>query len=397
VGCQWSARCRNGHFAAFSRSWGSGNAAWRIGVFLQTGRVGLGSVAGMKYNPAMDGIRALAVLAVVLHHVNTPGFGGGYVGVDVFFVLSGFLITSLLKDRPIHLGQFYVRRLRRLYPALLTLLALYLATFPWFVRGHHVRDALAAGLYLSDYGLAFWNTPKILQHTWSLSVEEHFYLLWPFVVMALAKIRTRRFVVYLLAAAYLASTAYRIWSDVIIGMMETSFRFDTRTSGLILGALLAYLPELRSRWWALAVLPLGWLTWWVSGFAPRPIPTSAAELLAAALILWAMAGARVLAWKPLVYLGTISYGLYLYHYPVTWVLTHIWAAPWTQGLPITLLIALPLAHYSHRYIEQRFRSAPVEGVVEVAAVGVSTHADRTRSRGGAVGGGDLGDAVHVSG
>jgi peptidoglycan/LPS O-acetylase OafA/YrhL len=321
----------------------------------------------MKYNPALDGIRAVAVLAVIGSHAMVPGMYPGMWGVDVFFVLSGFLITSILKDEAaqggIRFGQFYMRRVRRLYPALLTMLGLYLAIFPWFYPGHHLRDAGLAALYLSDYFVAFTqSTPghvfdPVIGHTWSLSVEEHFYLLWPAVVAGLALIRTRRFVVYLLAAAYIAATWYRLWSHVSIGWWETYYRFDSRTSGLLLGALLAYLPELRHRAWALAVLPLAWVTWVITGpEIARCFPTTPAELCGAAMVLWAAAGSRLLGWKPLAYIGRISYGLYLYHWPVAWVMRS-WDGYWWQTAAVTALVAFPLAHFSHRYIEARFRHA----------------------------------------
>jgi peptidoglycan/LPS O-acetylase OafA/YrhL len=327
--------------------------------------------SGLTHNPALDGIRAVAVLAVIGVHTNVPHMWAGYLGVDVFFVLSGFLITSLLQAQAanggIALRAFYLRRARRLYPALLTMLALYLAIFPWFVNGHHVRDVLIAAFYLSDYAMAFWHAPQIIGHTWSLSVEEHFYLLWPFVVLGLSRIRTRRFVVYILVAAYIAATWWRIWSDLYIGLIETFFRFDTRVSGLILGALLAYVPHLRHRLWALALPPLCFAVWWTAPGA-RPIPTIFAELASAAAILWCLSGsAKPLTWRPLTYLGTISYGIYLYHWPVAWVVRDLLGLPWQQELTVTILTAIPLAHYSHGYIESRFMRQPQLRSAKVSA------------------------------
>lgn len=312
----------------------------------------------MKYNPALDGVRAIAVLAVMCMHCGVPHTDMGFLGVDVFFVLSGFLITSILKDQASHggirFGEFYLRRVRRLYPALLAMLALYLATFPWLRPAHHVRDALLAATYLSDYAVAFWQVPKYVGHTWSLSVEEHFYLLWPLVVLGLSRIKRRKVVVYLLIVAYIAETFYRTWSDVAIGMWETFYRFDTRLSGLILGGLLAYLPELRHRAWAWAVLPLAVLTWWTYYAMPRSFAMVAVEGLSAALILWAAGGSRVLAWKPLVYIGGISYGLYLYHAPIAWIGRETFI-PWQQQVGIVWISAFLLAHYSAKYIEAPFR------------------------------------------
>jgi peptidoglycan/LPS O-acetylase OafA/YrhL len=303
------------------------------------------------------------VLAVMAAHTFVPGMGIGHWGVDLFFVLSGFLITSLLKAEAeatgsIRLGAFYLRRIRRLYPALLLMLALYLVAWP-----SHGRDALVAALYLSDYAMAFlresipWHLHDALSHTWSLSVEEHFYLLWPAVVLGLALIRVRRAVVYLLLAAYLAATFWRLWSHLHIGWFETYYRFDTRTSGLILGALLAYLPELKHRAWALAVPMLALMLWRAADpLVPAAFASTPAEWLGAALVLWAMAGSKLLAWRPLAYTGRISYGLYLYHWPIAYALQQA-GLPWWQMAPIVLLVTFTLAHFSHKYWEARFRQA----------------------------------------
>src|SRR5487761_2131823 len=154
----------------------------------------------LRYNQALDGLRAVAIGLVAADHCWVPGFDSGYFGVDVFFVLSGFLITQLLVDEydsqgQIDLGKFYLRRLLRLTPPLAILLAVYLAVAPtlWPHYGlwPHIRDAALAGLYLADYGRAFWSQPTLLEHTWSLSVEEHFYLLWPFAVLLLGRVEPR--------------------------------------------------------------------------------------------------------------------------------------------------------------------------------------------------------------
>ena len=202
---------------------------------------------GLQYNPALDGLRAVAVVLVMADHCNVPVFDQGYFGVDLFFVLSGFLITRLLVNEidatgRIDLWKFYLRRLLRLAPALLLLLAAYLVIAPslWpqvdFMS--HLRDAALAGFYLSDYSQAFWHNPKVLIHTWSLSVEEHFYLIWPFAILLLARIEPRWRLVGLLVI-YLLASAWRIFEYEIVGWDATYYRFDTRVGGLVCGALLA--------------------------------------------------------------------------------------------------------------------------------------------------------------
>src|SRR4051812_5944530 len=140
---------------------------------------------GLRYNPALDGLRAVAVVLVIADHCSVPIFNQGYFGVDLFFVLSGFLITRLLTDEidatgQIDLSRFYLRRLLRLTPPLLLFLAAYLliapSLWPQVDFASHARDVALVAFYLSDYSQAFWHNPKVMIHTWSLSVEEHFYL-----------------------------------------------------------------------------------------------------------------------------------------------------------------------------------------------------------------------------
>ena len=157
------------------------------------------------------------------------------------------MITRLLAEEfeargKINLWGFYLRRFLRLTPPLLSLLVVYLMIaprlWPQFSLGEHIRDAALAGFYLSDYARAFWGIPKVLQHTWSLSVEEHYYLLWPFVVLLLTRIELRWRIACLLGL-YLLATMWRIFNFESLGWSPTYFRFDTRMSGLIFGALLA--------------------------------------------------------------------------------------------------------------------------------------------------------------
>jgi peptidoglycan/LPS O-acetylase OafA/YrhL len=312
----------------------------------------------MKYNPALDGIRALAVLGVVASHGGWVALYPGYFGVDVFFVLSGFLITSILLQQAradgIQFGRFYLRRAARLYPTMLLMLAGYLLVAPQLVPGYpHWRDALLTALYLNDYAMGVFGVRGFLMHTWSLAVEEHFYLLWPLIVALLVKLRPPRVVVYLLAAAYITDTVWRLYNHVQLdNMMATWYRFDTHCSGLILGSLLAFVPQIKSRWWALLIPLCVWGMWASVWNGQRVFATTFAEWLSVAMILWGTANpGNVLGWKPLAYIGRISYGIYLFHFPISTVFYHA-GCSWQETVGMTALSSGLLAHFSYQYLER---------------------------------------------
>lgn len=329
----------------------------------------------MRYIPALDGLRALAVTLVVAHHALIPGFSGGFFGVDLFFVLSGFLITSILLNEinatgTVRIGKFYLRRIRRLTPALACLLLGYivLAPFAWPEAsfGHHVREVFFSAAYLSDYTRAFTGVPALLGHTWSLAVEEHFYLLWPFVLAALCHCLPLNKLPLVFCALFVAVSLWRLgcyaagqeWPVVY-------FRFDTHFSGLCLGALLAALslnkavPRVgmlsllcAAVFFIFTVIFIEWGT-----LASISAGISFAELFAFMLIAHVLAHentavARLLSQRGFVFLGQISYGLYLYHAPILLYLVSrygFWA-----GLLIGVPLSVGLAAASYFLIERRF-------------------------------------------
>ncbi len=283
----------------------------------------------------------MAVVMVVLFHADGP-ITGGFVGVDLFFVLSAFLITSLLAAEwreagSIDIKRFYWRRFLRLMPALLLLLAAYLAVAPLVWPGHdHARDAVLTGLYLSDYSYAFAQLPFYLRHTWSLSVEEHFYLLWPLLLVPLLK--TQR-PLALLVVAYVLATLWRFSFD---DWLSYYYRFDTRASGLILGAALALVaPKVTKQLFYCALLALAAVAL-NAQIADSKFAISVAELASAVLILGAIQGHwRWLAHPALVRVGRLSYGIYLWHYPLVFaVRDHLsFAATVALGLAFSLVMA----------------------------------------------------------
>jgi peptidoglycan/LPS O-acetylase OafA/YrhL len=332
----------------------------------------------VRYNPSLDGLRAVALLLVISDHCRVPGFNQGYFGVDLFFVLSGFLITRLLIDEidvtgRVDLWRFYLRRLLRLAPPLLLFLTAYLLIAPWLLPQFdlllHMRDAGLAGFYLSDYSQAFWHNPKVLIHTWSLSVEGHFYLIWPFAVLLLVRIEPRWRLVGLFGI-YLLANAWRIYEYETVGWDATYYRFDTRISGLVCGALLAIslqhkdlISERAAN--AAGLFASAALVLCLSiGFWGAPWSlvgmTNLADMAAFGLLISASTKnswvSSILSAPPLVGIGIISYGMYLWHYPAALYLREL--TPWYLTGPIVLSFSIAMATVSYLAIErplQRYR------------------------------------------
>ncbi|KRA42874.1 acyltransferase [Pseudoxanthomonas sp. Root630] len=326
----------------------------------------------MTYNPALDGIRALAVIAVLLFHARIPWAQGGMGGVDVFFVLSGYLITRILAGEAaatgtIHLRRFYVRRLRRLYPALLALLATYLVfapmVFPAVTKDQWLIEPLAGSLYLSDYYRAFGLEPNYLTHLWSLAVEEQFYLLWPLLLLGVTRLE-RGAAIRVLVVVFIVATAWRAWSALNWANDEQLYyHFDMRLSGLALGGVLGY-SRIEARQW------VGWLG--LAGTIACVLIVSkddalyyvvgitVTEVAAALLVVGAPAALGRLSW-----LGKMSYGLYLWHYPLGRWARDLGATPWEQ-FAFSLVVGLALAAISFHTIEAAFRQvsgrASLDGV-----------------------------------
>lgn len=290
-------------------------------------------------------MRALAILAVMVFHANPNVVTGGYIGVDLFFVLSAYLITSVLAQEfrttgSIDLPRFYVRRFLRLGPALLFMLAIYLVAAPFaWPEGDHGRDALITAFYLTNFTVASGMGPEYLEHSWSLAIEEQFYLLWPFLLIPL--LRTDRAIMWLLAA-WIAMVA---WRFSFTDWRVFYYRPDAHGTGLLAGALLYFSGWRASRWVGLFGLAL-----FVAVCASVEIKWSAGSIIAAEIAAVMMiASVSNMKWVEtpmLVHLGKLSYGLYLWHYPIALYLRtrYDFFVSTTLLLPLTYAMALLSYH-----------------------------------------------------
>jgi peptidoglycan/LPS O-acetylase OafA/YrhL len=334
-----------------------------------------------RYRPEIDGLRALAIVPVVLFHYGVPGFRGGFVGVDVFFVISGYLIAGLIQseiDRgDFSLARFYERRVRRIFPALFAMLAVVsFAAVVWFFPADLVRYArslFATALFAANF--EFWReagyfevfaNQKPLLHLWSIAVEEQFYLLFPALLLLMRRAAPRWRTVAI-AGVFVVSFALSAWG-VTAASVATFYLLPMRAWELMAGALLALgrppRPRSRAVTEILSLLGLCLAAGSVAFITPQtpfPGPAALAPCLGAALVIYAadpvntIAG-RLLATRPLVFVGLVSYSLYLWHWPVYVFATYVhFRAP--SGLASAALIALSfgLAVLSWRYVEQPFR------------------------------------------
>lgn len=337
----------------------------------------------LGYHAGLDGLRGTMTLGVMAAHVREAWCPGSFVYMDTFFLMSAYLITALLlkgwkRTGSISFGRFYYRRALRLFPANYAMIAAFclVALLLLDDTAGHLQGALVAGLYISNWTRAFEvPMPQFLGHTWSLSIEEQYYLLWPLLLAGLLKLwglRARTVVVVALAA--FAFAAWRSWLTFDGASIERLYNgTDTRADALLLGCALGLalaLPGLREnavlqRFCRHAALPCvaillvaGYTTQWqMRGmYAGGSLFFSLVSLLlVAALVLPQRTLAhRVFELPPLVFLGRICYGLYLWHFPIYNVLrfglgmSDAWVAG--LGVPLTFAIAM----LSFRYIERPF-------------------------------------------
>jgi peptidoglycan/LPS O-acetylase OafA/YrhL len=373
------------------------------------GRTASGSSSHLA---GLDGLRAIAVIAVVAFHILPGAVPGGGIGVDVFFVISGFLITGLLLSERAETGRirfraFWARRARRLLPAL-AILVVVCTSAALFLGGDVLvgigRQVLGAATFSSNWlaianGSSYFTgtTPELFRNLWSLAVEEQFYLIWPFVVLLVALVRVKwvRFAIFLVVAISSATEMFLLYSPKV-DPTRVYYGTDTHSFGLALGAALAVATAGMARrpleWpkWPRRILPVLGLVGVVGVIAVAILLPSDSALsfqgglaLVAVLSALAILGAVVpgsflgsaLDVLPMRWIGARSYGIYLWHWPVLILIVGFapkWQdSPSTQWLigVVTVAITIAAAALSYQFVERPIRRRGFRAWVQRGWVG----------------------------
>lgn len=353
----------------------------------------------MGYQPGLDGLRAIAVLGVLFYHADFDWMVGGFLGVDVFFVLSGFLITTIILEEygrtgRIDFRRFYLRRARRLLPALFVMLFV-VGCLTLFVYRDAARafasDATSALFYVTNWWYVFaeqsyfefTGRPPLLRHLWSLAVEEQFYLIWPVVVYLLLRRGSTSWVRWVALGLAVASTLWMAFLAIQLRMPEYNdpsriyFGTDAHIMGLLIGAALATMwrpgqlsPNISRAARAAvtttgiaALLAVIYFLVFVGQFTPWLYRGGFLGLAIIVAVLIAAAthpGVAFGAWlgtQPLRYLGQRSYGIYLWHWPIFMMTRPQLDVPWEgiANLAVRLGLTLAVAELSYRFIEMPIR------------------------------------------
>ncbi|MEP7201110.1 MAG: acyltransferase family protein [Ilumatobacteraceae bacterium] len=387
-------------------------------------------IGRLPYLPGLDGLRAIAVAAVMIYHADHNWLPGGFLGVEVFFVISGYLITQLLvnefeREGRIRLGQFWKRRFRRLLPALFVLLAglaVYMAAFRRTPMGRTRGDFAGGILYISNWyqivvGQGYTANEAFvpLRHLWSLAVEEQFYLIWPLVMVAVLVRRSgrdlRRLALWFAGTSLVVTVVTALlfhsgdvaatctveqrqgyWSIAgrCININESLYLGTlSRAGGLLLGAAFALVwrplalpwqvrdkPHTLDAVGLLGIATLGWLTWqlWLSeggrqfGIRFDPLLFRGGFLLTGVATLAVIAAVahhrswlgHALGFPVLNWVGTRSYGLYLYHWPIYQIIRGEAGQPLSPAqFVLAVVLTLPITEASYRFIELPIRQGRI--------------------------------------
>lgn len=338
-----------------------------------------------SYRPEVDGLRAVAVLPVVLYHAGL-GCPGGFVGVDVFFVISGYVISSLILREvaagTFSLVPFWERRIRRILPALgMMVAAVLVAGWLFYLPEdleHLAKSVLAQPLMAANFffwrsGIGYFHASSDVQpllHTWSLAVEEQFYLFFPLVLTFLVRRRPGSWRHWILGMAVISLVVCVATSSSVSYLSAAFYLLPSRAWELLVGALLAmhggWMPASRRMQEAAGTLGLALIAWPVAAYSEQTrFPGLAALLpcLGAALVIASSEGraslvGRFLSWRPIVFVGLISYPLYLWHWPVLTFAKYLDGQVVESSMVLRLglmLASLGLAVLSWKFVETPFR------------------------------------------
>lgn len=355
-----------------------------------------------RYIRSLDGLRGIAVLAVIAYHLNFSWASGGLLGVTIFFVLSGYLITNLLlieyeRYNKIDLKNFWIRRVRRLLPGMLSVLFAVTAWATLFAKPFLDRlrdDFFPAVFYYSNWWYIFqdlsyfeaMSTPSLLNHFWSLAIEEQFYIIWPLLIVGafLCKMNKKQIVNLTLLLALLSALLMALFYSPTADPSRVYYGTDTRAFSLLIGAALAFIwpsqklsqtipTSLRrsidviGTVCLIAILVMIVMVNQYDSFLYRGgmfLVSILTALLLAVLIHPASTLSRLMTFKPLTWIGERSYGIYLWHYPIILFTSPLVRTNETSIVTILLQIALTLvlAALSYKYIENPIRKGAISNV-----------------------------------
>ncbi|UTH11727.1 acyltransferase family protein [Macrococcoides canis] len=359
-----------------------------------------------KYLPGLDGIRAIAVIAIIIFHLNPKWLPGGFLGVDTFFVISGYLIAMLLlneyeKSGTINIVQFWIRRVKRLFPPVLFMILIviqYIIFFDQSLLYQLKKDVIAALLYVSNWwyifdGLSYFESfeARPLEHLWSLAIEEQFYLLFPITLLLLLnKWSKKRVFILFFVVSILSAILMVLLYDPAASVSRIYFGTDTRLQTLLLGVMFAFIwPAFKLKYDAPRILIaiidfLGFIGLMVLMYSIFKLSEHSAFLfnggfyvLGIFTLLVIMAAVhpsslmrKLLGIKPLTMIGKYSYSLYLWHYPVIVLMQK----HFVQGqIPIyihisSVLLTIMLAVLSYKLIERPYRSFGFKVFTKVTSI-----------------------------
>ncbi|MBC2334709.1 acetyltransferase [Listeria welshimeri] len=348
-----------------------------------------------KYVPSIDGLRALAVIAVIAYHLNFSWAKGGFIGVDIFFVLSGYLITNILltqweKNQTLQLKQFWLRRFRRLIPAayvMIVVVVIFSVLFHSEILKNLRGDAIASFFYVSNWWFIFHNVsyfdsfgmPSPLKNLWSLAIEEQFYLIWPvFLLVFLRWVKNPKLLLKIVIGLGLLSA---IWMTILYvpgtDPSRVYYGTDTRLFDLLSGCALAFVwpfnrlsPNIPKRSKAalniagtISILFFFLITALVSEYQPFLYRGGLLFVAIMGVVMIATIAhpasylSKIFSFKPLRWIGTRSYGIYLWHYPIITLTTPVLEigqpSIWRSILQVAATFII--AELSFRYIETPIR------------------------------------------